>query len=102
MHNGSDFHYVVKYRRYADPFNTEVITKEFDWRVGKMVIRNQPTYTQYQISVKTANEKGISRGGDKWIDGYSGEDSKCLDMYMYYMYGADIIFVQSRYTSLCA
>ena len=61
---------------YSDPFNTERQVEEHDWKNGKLVVPNQPVYEQYQISVKTANEKGISRGGDKWVDGYSGEDSK--------------------------
>jgi receptor-type tyrosine-protein phosphatase zeta len=75
-HNGEDFRYIVGYKQ-KDSADSEVIEIEVrNWRQEQLVIANQPTFTQYEIYVVAANQKG--RAPDNKLErkiAFSGEDT---------------------------
>ena len=77
-YNGEGFHYLVSYKRHnsSEPVRTEKIV---DPKLRSLPIHNQPSFTQYEISVQSANKMGhvpLKKGEKKLT--YSGEGSMCL------------------------
>lgn len=76
-HNGENFHYVVGYKQRGE--QETKMSKVLDWRATEVVIPHQPTFTKYEIFVKSVNSKGEAPGSTlQRRIGYSGQGSKCL------------------------
>lgn len=77
--NGEDFHYIVTYKSHSDPSAVEQKRNISDWQQGELVINDQKTFQEYEVSVQAANKEGIAPLNHlvKKI-GYSGQDSKCM------------------------
>ena len=74
-HYGPGFHYVVTYQR-LDLSNAEIQTRIVsDWRQSELEIPNQPTYTEFKVSVQAKNSGGSAT--PSIVVGHSGEDGKC-------------------------
>jgi hypothetical protein len=73
-HNAPGFKYEVKWRK-EDEGESEWHTREVtDWRVGEIIIPNQPTYRPYTIQVRALNSKGDSSMAPTKVRGHSGQD----------------------------
>jgi hypothetical protein len=76
-HNAPQFHYRVSYKR--DVAGAEWTKQDiYDWKIGELLVRDQPTFQRYKIEVQAVNEKGESNIAVKSIEGYSGEDSEYI------------------------
>lgn len=74
-HNAAQFHYRISYKR--DVAGAEWTKQDiYDWKIGELLVRDQPTFQRYTIKVQAVNEKGESNISPKEVKGYSGEDSK--------------------------
>lgn len=74
-YSGEGFYYVVRYRlkgTSGDPRTTVVD----DPTRSEIVIHNLQTFSQYEISVQSANSVGISTASLEQFVGYSGEGSE--------------------------
>lgn len=75
-HNGENFHYVVGYKKKGG--QDTKISEISDWRANEIVIPHQPTFTEYEIFVKSVNSKGEAPGSTlQRRIGYSGQGRKC-------------------------
>jgi len=73
--NGRDFYYLAKYKlkdTMGDP-QTAIID---DLTRSEVVIHNLQTFSQYEISVQSANAIGLVRSPANTVIGYSGEGSE--------------------------
>jgi len=74
--NGRGFNYVVKYKLLGSTGRPQTHTIA-DPRRSEIVIHDRETFRQYEISVQSANEMGLSTERVVSRIGYSGEGSKC-------------------------
>ncbi|XP_055305922.1 neuroglian-like isoform X2 [Sitodiplosis mosellana] len=71
LQNGSGFYYRVCWRQFSNAkWNCNNVT---DWRQNEFVVDGLPTFTKYQIQVKSVNDIDEMYRDDIFI-GYSGED----------------------------
>jgi len=73
--NGRGFNYLVKYKLLSSPGRPQTITIDDPTR-SEVVIHDRETFRQYEISVQSANEMGLSTARVIPRIGYSGEGSK--------------------------
>lgn len=74
-HNGENFRYVVGYKQKGE--QETQIREILDWRANEVVIPDQPTFTEYEIFVKSVNIKGEAPASTlRRRIGYSGQGSK--------------------------
>ena len=74
--NAPGFNYLVKYKLLNSDGRPQTITIDDPTR-SEVVIHDRETFRQYEISVQSANEKGLSTDSVVPRIGYSGEGSKC-------------------------
>ena len=74
-HNGPGFRYIVSYRR-ADRDSDEIKQEITDWEQNELVIDNQETFQEFEISVQSQNDRGECPVPLERKLGYSGEDGK--------------------------
>ena len=74
--NGRGFHYLVKYKLLNTPGPPQTIRIDEPGR-AQVVIHDRETFREYEISVQSANEIGLSTQRVTPRIGYSGEGSKC-------------------------
>ena len=74
--NGGGFYYLIKYKLLRSPGPPQTITIDDPGR-SEVVIHDRETFRQYEISVQSANEIGLSTHDVVPHIGYSGEGSKC-------------------------
>jgi hypothetical protein len=72
-HHAEGFHYVVSYRRTDRPASTTRVQEVWDWRQSELVVGDQETYREYEVSVLAKNSLGDAPKATKTI-GFSGED----------------------------
>jgi len=76
-HNGDKFHYIVRYRLSSSLVGD--VRKIDRWRQNELVVANQPTFAEYEISVEAVNVLGSAPANLlETIIGYSGEDGITL------------------------
>jgi len=75
--NGPGFTYVVKYKLLNSAGRPQTVTVDDPTR-SELIVIDRETFRQYEISVQSANEIGLS--GERAVPriGYSGEGSKCI------------------------
>lgn len=74
QHNAPGFHYKVYWKR-NDIRDAEWQVKDIhDWKEGKLVIPNQPTFVEYSIKVEAHNNLGQSTMSPEIVIGHSGQD----------------------------
>lgn len=81
-HNGEKFRYIVSYKRTSPDSNVTVrfIDK---WRQNELVVENQPTFAQYEISVEAVNSLGSAPAELlETVFGYSGEDGMRFNVFL--------------------
>jgi hypothetical protein len=74
-HNAPAFHYRVSWKRDV-PAQDWQKRDIYDWKIGELLIPDQPTFQRYKIKVQAVNEKGEANVAVKEVEGYSGEDSE--------------------------
>jgi len=73
--NGRGFYYLVKYKLLESPGPPQTITID-DSQRSEVVIHDREMFREYEISVRSANEIGLSTQPVTPRIGYSGEGSK--------------------------
>ena len=80
-HNGDKFHYIVRYRLASALIGN--VKKIDSWRQNELVVVNQPTFAQYEISVEAVNALGSAPADIlETVIGYSGEDGILHNNYL--------------------
>lgn len=73
-HNGPDFAYVVTYQQ-LDPVGDVVTETIPDYTKGDLIVKNQPTYKPYEVTVAARNRQGEARKQPTRVIGFSGENT---------------------------
>jgi Fibronectin type III domain len=74
-YNGKGFYYLASYKLKGTPGSPKTVTVDDPTR-SEVVIFNLQTFSQYEVSVQSANAAGISASPAATFTGYSGEGSK--------------------------
>jgi hypothetical protein len=76
-HNGEKFRYVVRYKRISPTVSDTTVQTIEKWRQNELVVENQPTFAQYEISVEAVNDLGSAPAELlATVIGHSGEDGE--------------------------
>ena len=75
-HNGEGFHYIVSYRPMDVVNGRSIEIPVNTYTTDRYVIDGMETFKEFEISVRAANNEGLSHARPIKRKGYSGEDSK--------------------------
>jgi hypothetical protein len=95
--NAPGLRYQIKYRlkephaKWSEFYVEDPLAVSYDDNIyfiyfkDHTILRERPTFKEYEVRVRAINERGISSQSPDIISGFSGEDGECQIFLVFYL-----------------